>query len=209
MKKARIFFSIIIIMLLLSFVMNSCKEVGPVVPWGNNGTFVDTTYIESDVQSPQPKNALIEEITGVSCPNCPAAHVILDNLISTTNNRVIGVSYHVGPGIFNQDGPPPGTTQNMTSTDAQSVVSYLVFPDYGPSGAVDRIVHTNVGPFAATSVWDIPANWGGYVNTELAETAPVNIILGSAYTAASKQITINVSLHYTAPRLTLISSAYF
>ena len=199
MKRTKIIFPALAFIIVMAILMNGCKEIGPVVPWGNNGTFTDTTYVESPAQTPQPKNALIEEITGVSCPNCPAAHVILDNLISSTNNRVVGVSYHLGPGIFDQDNPPSGTTQIMTSADAQSVVNYLVFPDYGPSGSTDRIVHTNVGPFGATSVWDIPANWGGYVNTELAETTPVNIYLTSAYSSvgSSRQITINVSLHYT------------
>jgi hypothetical protein len=61
-------------------------------------------------------------------------------------------------------------------------------------------VHQNVGPFSATSVWDIPQDWGGYVTTELAETTPVNIYISSVYntTGSTRQISITVSLHYTA-----------
>jgi hypothetical protein len=201
MKKTKSVFLSITIICFIIMLLDGCKEIGPVVPWGKNGTFTDTTYIESPAQVPQAKNALIEEITGIACPNCPTAHVILDNLISSTNKRVVGVSYHVGSVIFSQDGPPPaGAYQDMTSSDAKTIVQYFIFPGYGPSGAVDRIVHQNVGPFSATGIWDIPQNWGGYVNTELAETTPVNIYLSSTYnaTGSTRQININVGLHYTA-----------
>ncbi len=198
MKKTKIVLTSVIIALLL----NACKEIGPVVPWSNNGASSSSTYIENPPQSPEPKNVLLEEITGVSCPNCPAAHVVLDNLITSNNNRVIGVSYHVGPNMFNQDGLPPATSQDMTSADAQTVVNYFTFPGYGPSGSVDRIVHQNVGPFSATSIWDEAANWGGYVSTELAANnpTPVNLYLSSVYnvSGSTKTINVSVSLHYTA-----------
>lgn len=199
MKKIKIIFTVASVMLLISIVLSSCKEIGPVVPWGKNGNATFTTYIESPVQHPQPKNALIEEFTGVSCPNCPAAHVILDNLISTTSNRSIGVTYHVGGALFPQDDPPPGTSQNMTSTDAQTIVNYFGGPGYGPSGSVDRIVHQNVGPFSATSIWDVPQDWSGYVNTELADSTPVNMYLSAIYNTSgtTRQISIAVGLHYT------------
>ena len=179
--------------------LNSCKEVGPVVPWGKNGNATFTTYIESPVQHSQTKNALIEEFTGVSCTNCPAAHDLLDNLISTTSKRVIGISYHVGRALFPQDDPPPGTSQNLTSTDAQTMVNYFGGPGYGPSGSVDRIVHQNVGPFSATSIWDIPQDWSSYVNTEFADSTPVNMYLSALYNSSgsTRQISISVGLHYT------------
>lgn len=190
--------ALLVVLLTLLLLANGCKEVGPYVNLGNN--VASTTYIESPVQTPEPRNALIEEITGVSCNNCPAAHVTLDNLITTYNNHVIGVSYHVGGAIFSQDVLPPYTRQNLTSTDAQTVVNFLVFPGYGPSGAVDRVLHQNAGPFSATTVWDEASNWGGYVATELAATNPaqVNINLASSYNANAKQINISVALHYTA-----------
>ena len=197
MKKYKI---VLVVSLIASIAMlDGCKEVGPVVPWGNNGTFTSTTYIENPAQQPQPKVALIEEYTGVSCPNCPAGHVILDNLITSTNNRVIGVSYHVGHQMFNQDGNPPGWVQNLTSTDAQTIVNYFTNPSQGPIGAVDRILHNDPSTFLGASIWDYDANWGGYVNTELADTAPVNIYLSSVYntTGSTRQINIGVSLHYT------------
>jgi len=182
------------LILALGLLLSQCKEVGPYVNLRNN--VASSTYIESPPQTPEPRNVLIEEITGVSCNNCPPAHAQLDNLIAA--GHVIGVSYHVGPAIFNQDNLPPYTRQDMTSADAQTVVNYLVFPGYGPTGSVDRIVHQNVGPFSATSPWDVYTNWGGYVSTEQAGTTPVNINLVGSYSPSSKQISISVVLHYTS-----------
>jgi hypothetical protein len=180
--------------------LNGCKEVGPVVPWGNNGTFTDTTFVDNPVQHPQAKNALIEEYTGVSCPNCPAAHVVLDNLININNHKVIGVSYHVGPQMFTLDANPPGWTQSLVSTDAQTIVNYFTNPQEGPIGSVNRILHNDPSTFLNTSIWDFDGNWSGYVNTELAETPPVNVNVSCIYNSSgsTRQLNIYVGLHYTA-----------
>jgi len=199
MNKIKSALSLLSAICLMAILLNGCKEVGPIVPWGNNGTFTDTTYIDNPVQHPQAKNALIEEYTGVSCVNCPAAHVVLDNLITSNNYKVIGVSYHVGYQMFTLDGNPPGWVQDMTSTDAQTVVNYFTDPAEGPIGSVDRIPHNDPSTFLGSSIWDFDANWSGYVNTELAETTPVNLNLSCIYNTSggTRQLNIYVGLHYT------------
>ena len=130
MNKIKSALSFLCVICIMAMILNGCKEVGPSVPWGNNGTFTDTTYIESPVQQPQTKNALIEEITGVSCVNCPSAHIILDNLITTYNNHVIGVSYQPGTAYLQSlESNPPGWTQVLTSTDAQTIIHSFTNPD--------------------------------------------------------------------------------
>ena len=66
MKK--ILFSFSAIALLLS----SCKEQ---IPGGlilNSLISADTTYVVSQIETPQEKKIVIEELTGVLCTNCPA-----------------------------------------------------------------------------------------------------------------------------------------
>ena len=203
MNKRTMRFAAISTLLSLGLLINGCQEVGPNINLGNNRTVASSTYIESPVQTPEPRNVLIEEITGVSCNNCPAGHVILENLITSTGGHVIGVSYHIGGAIFNQDALPPNTKQDMTSTDAQNIVKYVTsegFPGYGPAGAVDRVFHPNAGPFSITSIWDAPTNWSGYTTSELASSNPtqVNIALSNIYNAATKKLSITAVLHYTA-----------
>jgi hypothetical protein len=187
----------------MTLLLTGCKEINPAVVPPHSSAITDTTYIESPVQSPTAKYALIEEVTGVSCPNCPASHVILDGLISSQN--VIGVSYHVGAPTFQQDAPiVQSPLQVMTSSAAKAIVTYSSFyyPGDGPLGMVDRVVFNNGNSFASTlsqgGIWNYTSGWGGDATTETTgqnNYAPVNINLTSSYSGG--KINITVSLHYT------------
>ena len=74
---------------------HSCKEVGPDINLhGNQNAILDTTYIESPVATAEVKNVVIEEFTGVRCPNCPQGHVIIANIKAANPNRIVAVSLH-------------------------------------------------------------------------------------------------------------------
>ena len=173
--------------------MNSCKEVGPQIDLtnGKHNTLLDTTYVESPAQTAETRNVLIEDFTGIQCVNCPASHVIIDNLIASTGGHVVGVALHTS---F-QDDPLPDSKQVLTSNDAQTLLSYMVDPGFKPCGAVDRIVHnTSFG----NAILDVKDDWSGYTTNDLTVPTPVNIILSKTYTAATQTATIDVELHYTA-----------
>src|SRR5690348_14133339 len=81
--------------LVLGSLLYSCKEVGPDINLhGNQNALTDSTYVESPVQTPETKNVLIEEFTGVRCPNCPQGHVIIANIKAANPGRVVSVSLH-------------------------------------------------------------------------------------------------------------------
>jgi hypothetical protein len=79
-------------------------------------------------------------------------------------------------------------------------VNYFTNPAEGPIGSVDRILHNDPSTFLNTSIWDFASNWSGYVNTELAETPPVNVNVSCIYNTSgtTRQLNIYVGLHYTA-----------
>jgi hypothetical protein len=198
-KIKRSFVWLVIVCFFLLFI-DSCKEINPAVLPTYTSALSDTTYIESPVQAPSPKYVLIEEVTGVSCVNCPAGHVILDNLIATSN--VVGVSYHVGSAIFDQDAPIVlNPLQVMTSKDAQTIVTNppFAYPGAGPLAMIDRVFFNNGNAYSPGNIWNTDAGWGGDVASEVTapnNNAPVNINLTAAYSAG--KINISVSLHYTA-----------
>ena len=195
MNKAKLIFSGLGLTLSLAIVLNSCKEVGPQVPWGNTHSLSDTTYVESPVATPEPKNVLIEMFTGVSCVNCPSAHVVLDGLIAANNNKVIGIAMHSTAEPGSQDGILPQSTQPLGCADAQTIISYFIDPGARPVGAVDRIYHSAT---FTNSIYDISGDWSGYVQTELQNpNSPVNLLLTRTYTASTKTIAISAELHYT------------
>lgn len=188
---------------LMAFVLWGCKEVGPYVNLG--GTVSSVTYIENPPQAPHARNLLVELLTGVSCPNCPAAHVQLDNAISqysSTANHLIGVEFHPGPAIFSQDDMPPQSSQNLTSSTAITILSssnnILQYSGFGPAFSVDRVTHPAAGINATPSAWDFANNMNGYVSTEVTVAAPVNVYIYNTWNAALKQANVWVSLHYTA-----------
>ncbi len=174
-----------------------CKEVGPSIDLtnGKHNVLIDTTYVESVLQTPEDKNVLVELFTGVSCINCPAAHVTLDNVIAANPGRVIGVAMHSTAEPASQDDPPPGTRQNLGSADAQTIVAHYGEPGARPVGAVDRVVHSAT---FLNSIFDIAGNFNGYASTQLAKTTPVNLTLTSTYDASAKSGVILAELHYTA-----------
>lgn len=181
-----------IFLVVLIFALHSCKEVGPQVDFGKgkkDGLLLDTTYSETPVVA-DAKNIVIEEFTGVQCLNCPTGHAILEDLKTQNPGRVIGVSLHSN---F-QDDSYPSTKQVLTSEEAQQIENYLVFPGYKPNGGVNRKYSDAATP---TSLCVDYFNWQGYVNTELTATAPVNIILQKTYDVLSRELTIDVELHYT------------
>jgi hypothetical protein len=46
------------------------------------------------VQAPEAKHVVIEEFTGVRCPNCPQGHQIISAIKAANPEKVVAVSFH-------------------------------------------------------------------------------------------------------------------
>lgn len=177
----------------LALSISGCKEVGPTIDLTsgkNYNLLIDTSYIESPVQTPEVKNVLVEDFTGVQCINCPDAHDKLQAEINATG-RVVGISMH---SKF-QDDDLTETKQKMTDSLADQLQTFLGFPGFKPNGAVDRVLQTTVFP---NRICDDRNNWHASIARQLALSTPVNIALGRSYNASMRELTITVELHYTA-----------
>ncbi|HLP21928.1 MAG TPA: Omp28-related outer membrane protein [Chitinophagales bacterium] len=169
------------------FLLQSCKEVGPEINLKNNQNAVsDTTYVESP-QAAEVKNVILEEFTGVRCPNCPQGHQITAQIKAANPGRVISVSFHPVNSLgyhypFSKD-----TFQNAV---AQSLFDFMGQLGFEPVAAVDRLAN-------GTSVlWDKNV-WSSKTTAQLAQTTPVNLVLGKTYNPANRELTIVTELHYT------------
>lgn len=175
--------------LIFTFAIHSCKEVGPNINLKNNRNVVsDTTYIESPVATAELKNAVIEEFTGVRCPNCPQGHQTIAAIKAANPGRVISVSLHPinSLGIhyhFSQD--------TFENSSAQTLFDYLVQIGLEPAAAIDRI------PANSTSVLFDRSVWNTKVASQLALSTPVNIVLDKSYDSTTRELTIVTELHYT------------
>ena len=134
---------------------------------------------------PLPKNAILEEYTGINCPNCPNGHIRAQAILDNNPGRAFAIAIHQG---FFAQGTP-----NYTTSFGDALANQAGVPNYGyPSGTVNR--HLFGG---ANTVLD-QANWTNSCNIIMEQMSPVNIGLASDFNASNRTLTITVELYYTA-----------
>ena len=175
---------------IFSLLLNSCKEVGPNINLhGNQNSVADTTYIETPVATPQNKIVVIEEFTGVRCPNCPQGHVIIANIKAANPGRVVSLSLHP---INSLGAPYSFSVQDFRSQKAQTLFDYLGQIGLEPAAGIDRKL------FSGQSNILLDKNaWTNYVAQQLSTTPLVNIQLTNTYDSTNSELTVVVELHYT------------
>jgi hypothetical protein len=118
------------------------------------------------------KNVLLEDYTGHSCANCPAAADVAEALEESHPGMVFVASVHAGPG----DGFQTVTASYPTDFTTEAGDAYISFPDpeiFGnPAGTVNRI-----GGGPTGGIWYLPGSWQSLVEGELSQTAKANIAL--------------------------------
>ena len=169
----------------------SCQEVGPDINLhGNANSVTDTTYIESPVATPEAKNVLIEEFTGVQCPNCPQGHMVEAGIEAAyTPGRIAGIALHPN----NPLGYPYSySLQNLINTPSTNIYVYLGNLGSEPCAGIDRQL------FSSQSSIELDRSyWAGFVAQEIALTPQVNIELSSLYNTSNRQVTVIAKVHYT------------
>lgn len=170
-------------------VFSSCTEIGPSIDFGTAFT-EDTTYVTS-VESPQLKNTLIEEFTGVSCPPCPSGHEIVRSIKSQHTGRVIVIAYHILN--FPQAEPIHNVSKQDFRTQDATDVGNSIFNGIGamPVAGIDRVL-INSSPVITKGVW--PST----VTQQMAQITPINIFLSRMYNDASREVVLTVKVSFTA-----------
>lgn len=182
----RLFFTV----LSLGFFLVSCKETPPPINYGG-AKVVDTTYEDvANIPAAEPHEVLVEEFTGQSCTNCPAAHESLEKIREEHNDHVniIGLYYE---GI-SQTKPPTGYKYDLRQPAAKEIANTV----YGgvnsiPSAGVERYSPGGSGIKLGQ------AEWGNAITTRLAVPTPVNMKIESRYNATDRIDSVRITLKYT------------
>ena len=146
----------------------------------NAQTFVST--------SPENKNVILEEFTGISCGYCPDGHAIGQALHDANPNDVFLINIHTG-GYANPQGPGTDFNTNFGS----AIASQSGLAGY-PAGTVNRHQFTmSQGSGTAMSRGD----WGSAASQILAETSPVNVGVQASVDMATNTLTVDVEVYYT------------
>jgi len=169
--------------------LSSCKEKGPIIDYGGH-TAKDSTYTAS-VETPQARMVLVEEFTGASCSNCPAARTVLTSLETQYPGRIASLSLHIFN--FNQSNPWEGAKYDFRTQAATDLGNTI----YGgviqmPVAGINRLAVTNTTPelFGKTQ-------WPNVIGNYLDSVPSVNLTVTSTLNTSGDSAFITVKAAYT------------
>lgn len=169
--------SIYILLIAFFFVMNACKELDqPIVLSPSQLALVDTTYVSTSTFVAVPKNVLMEEFSGVKCPNCPAGNAESKTIHSDNPSRVNIVTVH-----SNALASPFSGDEDLRSAAADDLVSALGPLGAKPSTFINRSKLQDPSKIVISGDPAGMAQWGNFVEAELNKTSPVKMILEIKY----------------------------
>lgn len=185
------------IILFTTLILNGCKEEPPTIDFTDNSKsdtgLVDTMFLKSQPSSPQLKNVLIEDFTGVRCPNCPDAQTKAKAYAAANPGRVIlTANYTSEPNSLTR----PynfGSNLDMRTKYATDLYTLLGKSNGLPSGAVDRVLY----PGETGTLIQNSDNWSGYGNQRLALTPSFNLDIQNTYDGGSRTLKVRITAEAT------------
>lgn len=114
-----------------------CEETPPPIDYTETEPFVTRTEVLSSLPAAQGRNALIEDLTGVRCPNCPDAAIKSKQLKLQHGSRVVPVGLYTAQ-PKNLTTPHTGDP-NLTTDEATNLYTNIFDSPPLPGGGVNRI----------------------------------------------------------------------
>jgi len=134
--------------------------------------------------SPENRNALIEEFTGIGCGFCPYGHLEVANFIAAHPNDGFAIAMHQGYFAI------PGPGQPDYSTDSGDGLGSYFSVSSWPGGLINR------HDFGSGLIY--PLNeWQQYASQVLIEGAYVNVACEATVDAQTRELTVHVETYYT------------
>ena len=149
-------------------------------------TFVSTT--------PENKNVVLEEFTGIYCGFCPDGHVIGQGLHDANPNDVFLINIHTG-GYSNPNGP---NDPDFNCIYGAAIGSASGLAGY-PAGTVNRATFAGISPQGSPGTTALSrGDWGAACNIILADPSYVNLGAQASYDMSTGILTVNTETYYTA-----------
>lgn len=173
-------------LLALALLIAGCDEI--------NGPTRQSIVIPPPSGDTVVKKVLVEDYTGHTCGNCPAAARMLNDTIKPLyGDRLIVLGIHAG--YFAEPCPPHTYPSNSSwpaySTDFNTPAGTQWFNDFNiqlsPNGMVNRV---KVGSSFAIA----PGNWATRVNLILQQEPELGIKLTSSYNTATRQLDVTAAI---------------
>lgn len=146
----------------------------------------DDRFIIEDkpVPSPHavPKTLLVQEFTGVRCPNCPTGAQAIHDIQNENPGRVIAVGVFPDAGSLTR---PWTSTQDFRTDEAQVLYSYYKRPDL-PAAVFNGVI-----------TGALPTQWSTIADPYLLEEGKMTISLTSEYSEQEHKVKVNYEITLT------------
>lgn len=171
----------------------SCKENGVPISLEDGALAEDSTYI-GPVEAPQSKRILIEELSGVTCFNCPQGAKKLEDLDAANPGLLSIITIHTGVYTDTIKGK---SKQTFQTADGIALRKQVWGEEGGkPTSAFDRLP---IGNGTNRYFVDGYPDWGAKIvqAKTMHPTSPVKLTLTSKYNEKKDQYDIEVTIKYT------------
>ena len=122
--------------------------------------------------TPENKNVVLEEYTGIYCTYCPDGHKIAQNLQSANPNDVFVINNHTGSYASPGSGDPDFRTQWGSALASQAKLSGY------PSGSVNRRTFSAYSSMGGSAM--SRGSWSSAASTIIGESSCVNVAAQSS-----------------------------
>ena len=149
-------------------------------------TFVSTT--------PENKNVVLEEFTGIYCTFCPDGHVIAQGLHDTYPNDVFLINIHTG-GYSNPNSP---SHPDFNSNHGAAIAANSGLAGY-PAGTVNRHIFPNISPQGSPGTTALSrGDWSNACSDIMSQSSPVNVAAQASYDMSTGVLTVNTETYFTS-----------
>lgn len=145
--------------------------------------------------SPENKNVVLEEYTGIYCVFCPDGHKKANNLKNNNPGDVVLINYHIGNYANPRNNDPDfRTTMGTLMTSGAGIAGY-------PAGSVNRRVFPQYSQQQGGMAMS-RNSWANAASTILAEPSYVNMAMDGYVDLGTRQVTLDVEVYFTATAAT-------
>lgn len=131
-------------------------------------------------KEPQKRNVIIEDFTGVNCPNCADGHKIANNLMDYYEDRVWAINIHAGNYAGSQ-------SYNFKTEDGTAILGGFNVTGF-PQAVINRTTENGVSR----------TDWASHTNLIVEEDAECNVAGQVVIDYETRKATVTVEVYYTA-----------
>lgn len=141
--------------------------------------------------TPEKKNVVLEEYTGIHCPWCPDGHKIANQLETAYPGDVVLINVHAGSYAVPNAGEPDFRTPDGTYIANQSGLTGY------PSGSINRHVFPAYSQTSGKHAMS-RSNWTAAATQILAQNSYANLGVEATIDVQTNLLTVHVQVYYTS-----------